>query len=130
MLDDTTSYRIISLAAINALIAVAAGAFAAHGLKHSISPENLAVFHTAADYQMIHALGMLFLGLLYKTEAIRQIKLIATIMLCGIIIFSGSLYILALTNVKWLGMITPVGGLCFLTAWLMLAVVFFKQGRK
>ncbi len=120
--------RIIALGAINAFIAVAGGAFAAHGLKHQISTDAIAVFHTAADYQMVHALGLLLLGLLYKTEPVKSIKISATLMLTGIVIFSGSLYILALSGQKWLGMITPIGGLCFLLAWLVLAVSFF--GRK
>jgi len=127
--SSSISSRFISLGAINAFIAVAAGAFAAHGLKHSISANNLAIFHTAADYQLAHALGLLLLGILYKIEPMPSIKLSANLMLAGIIIFSGSLYILALSNMKWLGMITPVGGLCFLVAWLTIGVSFLKKNK-
>jgi len=123
------AHRIISLGAINAFIAVAAGAFAAHGLKHNISANNLAIFHTAADYQLAHALGLLLLGLLYKMEPVRPIKISAKLMLTGMIIFSGSLYILALSNIKWLGMITPIGGLCLLASWLIIGVSFFRKNN-
>lgn len=119
--------RIISIAAINAFIAVAAGAFASHGLKQSMDTYYLDIFHTAADYQMIHALGLFGLGVLYKIQAQQWIKTCSVLMLAGIILFSGSLYILALSELKWLGMITPVGGFCFLLAWLYLAIATFKQ---
>ncbi len=121
------SNRIISIAAINAFIAIAAGAFAAHGLKHYLDADNLAIFHTAAYYQMVHALGLLFIGLLNKIEPQRKLNIIAKFMFVGIILFSGSLYALALTQVKWLGFITPIGGLCFLIAWFYLAIIFIKQ---
>lgn len=124
-----TASHIISLGAINAFIAVAAGAFGAHGLKHSISANNLAIFHTAADYQMAHALGLLLLGVLYKIKPLPPIKISATLMLAGIMIFSGSLYILALSDIKWLGMITPIGGLCFLAAWAVIGISFLRKNN-
>jgi len=122
------SNRIISIAAINAFIAVAAGAFATHGLKHSLSTDYLAIFHTAANYQMSHALGLFGLGLLYKIKPdYKWAGTTAMIMLAGIVLFSGSLYALTLTGAKWLGMITPIGGLCFLIAWLHLAISIYRS---
>ncbi len=121
------SNRIVSIAAINAFIAIAAGAFAAHGLKHYLSAGNIAIFHTAAYYQMVHALALLFIGVLNKIEPRRELDIIARFMFVGIILFSGSLYALALTQVKWLGFITPIGGLCFLIAWFYLAITFIRQ---
>lgn len=111
---------IIPLGALNAFLAVAAGAFAAHGLKEALSPEYLNTFKTAADYQMIHALGMILIGLLNRYETTRGNTTSAIFMLGGILLFSGSLYLLTLTGTRWLGMITPIGGVFFLIAWLTL----------
>ena len=111
----------IGLGALNAFIAVAMGAFSAHALKASLSAHYLAVIQTAADYQFYHALGLILIGLLYLQNKSRLTALSGWLMLTGIIIFSGSLYALGLTGTKWLGMVTPAGGVCFLIAWLMLA---------
>jgi len=111
---------IIALGAFNAFIAVAAGAFAAHGLKDVLSIEYLNVFKTAADYQMMHGIGLILIGILSKHNTNRCNYASAIFMLTGIILFSGSLYLLVLTNIKWLGMVTPFGGICFLLAWLTL----------
>ena len=113
--------QFVGLGALNAFIAVAAGAFAAHGLKNSLPPESLSVFKTAADYQMMHALGLILIGLLATIAPHKTFSIAGWFMLTGIIIFSGSLYVLSLSGLKWLGMITPVGGLCFLIAWLIIA---------
>ena len=103
----------ITFAALNMLIAVGAGAFGAHGLKAVLSADMLAVWQTAVHYQMVHALGLFGRA--------------AAIMLAGIIVFSGSLYALALSGVLWLGAITPIGGLAFLVAWAMLAWCAFRR---
>lgn len=120
MLNLNTSNLIIAFGAFNAFIAVAAGAFAAHGLKDSLSIEYLNVFKTAADYQLMHGIGLILIGLLNKQNTTRCNLVSAFIMLTGIVLFSGSLYLLTLTGIKWLGIITPFGGVCFLIAWLML----------
>lgn len=112
---------IIPLGALNIFIAVAAGAFAAHGLKSLLSPEYLNTFQTAADYQVIHGIGMILIGLLNKHNASSYNTIAAMVMLAGIILFSGSLYTLTLTGAKWLGIITPFGGSCFLISWLIIA---------
>lgn len=113
---------IIALGAFNAFIAVATGAFAAHGLKDMVSAEYINTFKTAADYQMMHGLGLILIGLLNKDTANRCNTISAIFMLSGIVIFCGSLYLLTLTGIKWLGMLTPVGGICFLLAWLILGI--------
>ncbi len=118
---------IIAVGAFNAFIAVAAGAFAAHALKDTLTPEYLAVFKTAADYQMMHGIGLILIGLLNKHKINRYNTTSAIVMFVGIVLFSGSLYLLALTNFKWLGMVTPFGGLCFLIAWLTLGVNYLTN---
>jgi len=118
----------ITFAALNMLIAVGAGAFGAHGLKAVLSADMLAVWQTAVHYQMVHALGLFGLGLLRAqwTDTILLARA-AAIMLAGIIVFSGSLYALALSGILWLGAITPIGGLAFLVAWAMLAWCAFRR---
>ena len=111
---------IIALGAFNAFIAVAAGAFAAHSLKDILSIDYINTFKTAADYQMMHGIGMILIGLLNKQDTSRCNITAAGFMFVGIILFSGSLYLLTLTGTTWLGIITPIGGLCFLIAWLTL----------
>ena len=111
---------IIAFGAFNAFIAVAAGAFAAHGLRDILSAEYLSTFRTAADYQMMHGIGLILIGLMNKQNTNRCNIAAAAFMLAGIILFSGSLYLLTLTGTRWLGIITPFGGICFLIAWLIL----------
>ena len=111
---------IIAFGAFNAFIAVAAGAFAAHGLRDILSAEYLSTFRTAADYQMMHGIGLILIGLMNKQNTSRCNIAAAVFMLAGIILFSGSLYLLTLTGTRWLGIITPFGGICFLIAWLIL----------
>lgn len=118
---------IIALGALNAFIAVAAGAFAAHGLKDILSVEYINTFKTAADYQMLHGIGLILIGILNRSEARRSNEIAAWIMLAGIILFSGSLYTLTLSGTRWLGIITPFGGGCFLIAWLILAISYIKE---
>ena len=110
----------IGLGAFNAFIAVMGGAFAAHLLKGMLTAEYLSVFRTAADYQLMHGIGLIIVGILTKQNPNQCNFASAIFMFTGIILFSGSLYALALTEIKWLGMITPLGGVCFLMAWLIL----------
>ena len=108
----------LALGGINAFVAVAAGAFGAHGLKPRLSSELLAVFETGARYQMYHALGLLAVALVLGQG--RSASAAGWAMLAGIVLFSGSLYALALTGIRAFGAITPLGGLCFLTGWAIL----------
>jgi uncharacterized membrane protein YgdD (TMEM256/DUF423 family) len=116
------------LSASTALIGVGMGAFGAHGLKTVLSPEMLAVYKTGVLYQMWHALGLGLIAVFQQQSP--QSKLLnwaGWLMLAGIILFSCSLYLLAITELKWLGMITPFGGLAFLTAWLLVALYAYKK---
>jgi uncharacterized membrane protein YgdD (TMEM256/DUF423 family) len=106
---------LVAAGAINAAIAVAAGAFAAHGLRSRLDARALEVFETGARYHMYHALAMLLCGVLAMSRPGWTFQ-------AGIVLFSGSLYALALTDVKVLGAITPIGGLAFLAGWIWLAV--------
>ncbi|MFV2004583.1 MAG: DUF423 domain-containing protein [Gammaproteobacteria bacterium] len=131
MLNLIIPQTIIPVGALSAFIAVAAGAFAAHGLKDLLSIEYINTFKTAADYQMIHSIGLILIGILNKLNAdhrtTRRNSVAAVFMFFGIILFSGSLYLLTLTGTRWLGMITPLGGACFLIAWLMLAFNYWPR---
>lgn len=118
----------VALGAFNAFIAVAAGAFAAHGLKHALSPEYISTFKTAADYQMTHGLGLILIGVLNQHRCSRCNTAAAVFMFAGIVLFSGSLYLLTLTGERWLGMVTPFGGICFLIAWLTLGFNYLQKG--
>ena len=120
----------IGLGALNAFIAVAMGAFAAHALKENLSERYLSVIQTAVDYQFYHALGLILIGLLYQQNKNKLTARAGWLMLCGIILFSGSLYILGLSGTKWLGMITPVGGVCFLIAWTTLAFSYLTPQKE
>lgn len=109
--------------ALSALAGVAMGAFGAHGLKNVINPEMLTVFQTGVNYQMWHALGLIGIALVRCHDpASRLLNWAGWLLFTGIVLFSGSLYLLAILGLKWLGMITPFGGASFLLAWLLLAV--------
>ncbi|PHS73219.1 MAG: hypothetical protein COB22_02875 [Cycloclasticus sp.] len=116
----------ITLGAILAFFAVALGAFGAHGLKNILSTESLAIFHTATDYQMWHSIGLLFIGLLHLHKPSALLLKAGWFMFAGILIFSGSLFILSVTGIKILGAVTPIGGVLFLIAWSMLAITATK----
>lgn len=96
---------------------VALGAFGAHGLRHFLSPQALEWWHTAVEYQMWHALGLIGLG----AARIPRLWLAPALLGAGTVIFSGSLYLLALTGLHWLGMVTPLGGLILISGWLAAA---------
>jgi uncharacterized membrane protein YgdD (TMEM256/DUF423 family) len=109
------------LGAASGLIAVAAGAFGAHALKARLDPDLLAIFETAARYQMAHALALLGTAWASTRWPGRAITLAGACFVAGTVFFSGSLYALALTGTRWLGAITPVGGVLLLAGWLLLA---------
>lgn len=116
--------------ALCGLAGVALGAFGAHGLATVLSNDMLQVFKTAVDYQMWHALGLGLIALiqLQAPDAVL-LKWSGWLMLVGIWLFSGSLYLLAILNLKWLGMITPLGGVCFILSWLLLAVFAWQSAN-
>jgi uncharacterized membrane protein YgdD (TMEM256/DUF423 family) len=114
---------LVALGAVNAALAVAAGAFAAHGLRERLEPRALEVFETGARYHLYHALAMILAGVFVA----RGASTAGWIFQAGIVVFSGSLYALALTDVKVLGAITPIGGLAFLVGWVWLAYAAWRS---
>jgi uncharacterized membrane protein YgdD (TMEM256/DUF423 family) len=110
-----------TLGALSAFIAVAAGAFGAHGLKAKLSPDMLAVFETGARYQMFHALALLAVAWVQTRWPGGAASWSGWLFVAGTLLFSGSLYALGLSGARWLGAITPVGGLALLLGWLCLA---------
>ncbi len=117
------------LGAIAAFLAVALGAFGAH-LLHSRLPDDLyTVYQTGVHYHAIHALGLLVIGLLARDDASRWMTAAGMLMATGLVLFSGSLYALALSGARGLGIVTPFGGLALLAAWFSLAVAVGRQPR-
>ena len=114
----------LSIAAILAGLSVASGAFASHTLKDKLSEGALAIFETGSRYQMYHALALLMVGLLLSRSELASTLLntAGLAFLAGIVLFSGSLYALSLSSIKWLGAITPLGGVAFLVGWGCLAI--------
>jgi uncharacterized membrane protein YgdD (TMEM256/DUF423 family) len=111
------------------------GAFGAHALKPLISLKMMAVFNTAVQYQMFHAFGLLIVGLLLQTIVstdiqTKRFRLVGNLFLVGIVIFCGSLYLLAITSVKILGAITPFGGLAFILGWLVLLYTLYRADYR
>lgn len=110
---------------VSATFTVILGAFAAHGLKHSLTEYQLSIIDTGVRYQMYHSIAII-LGCLILTQSKETTKAPLWLFCIGISFFSGSLYLLALTGAKWLGPITPLGGMCFIAGWIWLAVVVVK----
>lgn len=107
-------------------LAVVLGAFATHGLARTLDPRMLATFETGARYQMYHALAMGLAALAARGDAARPAGIAAGLFCAGILLFSGSLYLLALSGMTALGMITPIGGLCLIAGWIALALAALK----
>ncbi len=109
---------------------VALGAFAAHGLKHQLTPAYLAVFQTGAHYQLIHALALFGVGLLALLRPAPLVNCAGALFALGIALFSGSLYALTLSGISALGIVTPFGGMAFLAGWLCLGLAAWKLGAR
>ncbi len=123
----------ITLAALLAASAVALGALGAHGLKHALEPRLLEVFHTAVQYQMIHALALLVVGVWLRFDAGAP-RMAAWLWLVGIVLFSGSLYAYVLTytlyGMRLMAFITPIGGVFFILGWLALALSAWRRQNQ
>ena len=120
----------ITLGALSGCLAVAAGAFGAHALRDRLAADLLDVFQTGATYQMYHALALVGVGLLlgrFSVGGSTWLNASAWLFVAGTLLFSGSLYLLALTGTRWLGAITPLGGVAFLLGWLALAVGIWRD---
>ena len=113
--------RLLRAGAALAMLGVLLGAFGAHALKNSLSVEMLAIYQTGVQYQLIHALGIVLIALLAATQPTwKRLILAGWLMVAGVLLFSGSLYLLAATGVRVRRAITPLGGLCFIVAWGLL----------
>jgi uncharacterized membrane protein YgdD (TMEM256/DUF423 family) len=113
----------ISCGAVSAAVSVILGAFGAHGLKTRLTPEVLATFETGVQYQFYHSLGLILVGVvLHTVRASTMISVAGGLMLAGILLFSGSLYLICFTGIRSFGMVAPIGGTAFIAAWLLLAI--------
>jgi uncharacterized membrane protein YgdD (TMEM256/DUF423 family) len=117
----------LGLGSFAMLVAVAMGAFGAHALKKTLTAESMAIYETAVHYHFYHALGLLVVGVLAlrlpDTVLLRGSGLL---MVAGLLLFSGSLYALSLSGIRWLGAVTPFGGIAFLLAWLLLSIAVIR----
>jgi uncharacterized membrane protein YgdD (TMEM256/DUF423 family) len=120
----------VSLGGLSGCLAVAAGAFAAHALRDRLSADLLDVFQTGATYQMYHALALVGVGILLSRFSVggsTWLTVAGWLFVAGTLLFSGSLYALALSGTRWLGAITPIGGVAFLIGWLALAIGIWRE---
>lgn len=118
------------ITAILGFLAVALGAFGAHALKNSVSPEMIDVWKTAVQYQMFHVLALLSVILLEHREHAARWQIIGWFFVVGCIVFSGSLYLLVISEIKLFGMITPIGGSVLLIGWLLLFFFLIKDSQN
>lgn len=126
-----TARLIIILSAFCGCVAVIIGAFGAHALKKIVSAEHLAVYQTAVQYHFYHTLALLFLGLFVAYFGKSKKTTFCAVFLClGIVLFSGSLYLLVITGIHRFGMITPIGGVSFICGWLCLFAAAFSDLKK
>ena len=119
-------------ASLLAGLSVLLGAFAAHQLKQVVAADVLQIFETAVRYQMYHALALFITGILYQSFPVKQLRWAGNLFIAGIILFSGSLYFLCFIkhqniSALWVGAITPLGGLCFIAGWVLLALGVVKK---
>ena len=119
--------KYLVLGAFSAGLAVALGAFAAHALKARLDPQALATFEVGARYQMYHALALLAVGLLAERRPTRLLWVSGALFVTGTLLFSGSLYMLSLSGVRWLGAIAPFGGVALLAGWIPLAAATWER---
>lgn len=119
-------------AALLAGLSVILGAFAAHQLKQVLAADILQIFETAVRYQMYHALALFITGILYQSFPVKQLRRAGNLFIAGIVLFSGSLYLLCFIKHQnlpalWVGAITPLGGVCFIAGWVLLALGIAKK---
>ncbi|MEK5330081.1 MULTISPECIES: DUF423 domain-containing protein [unclassified Lysinibacillus] len=124
--------KFIVTGALHGFLAVALGAFGAHALKDIVDEYGLGIWETAVQYQMFHATGLLIIGLLMSSKLlgeVKQLKLAGIFFNLGIVFFAGSLYVLAVSGIKVLGAITPIGGVLFLAGWVLIIVSALKHAK-
>jgi len=109
---------------------VGLGAFGAHALKQKLSVEMMAVYKTAVEYNFYHALGLILIGILYQLYPSKMVMASGWVVFLGVILFSGSLYFLSITGIKWIGAITPIGGVAFIAGWVLLVIGIIKYSPQ
>jgi uncharacterized membrane protein YgdD (TMEM256/DUF423 family) len=119
----------IVLGGINAFLAVALGAMGAHKLQEILTPKMLEIYKTGANYQMLHALGLILIGIWAERRTSRLANVSGGLLTAGIVLFSGSLYAYSLSGVVAWAIITPLGGLCFLAGWILFVVAALPHPR-
>ncbi len=125
--EQDMSKTIIMSAAILLALAVAIGAFGAHALKEKLADDLMQIYKTGVEYHFYHALGLLLVGILSFQMPSTLLNWSALLLGLGIIIFSGSLYVLAISGIRWIGAITPIGGLSFIAGWILLFLALWKK---
>jgi len=126
------SIRWIAVGSMVVATAVMLGAFGAHGLKDVLSDSQMKVYQTAVQYHFYHGLGLMLVGLVmvnFLGVVSAGLRWVPWLLLVGVVLFSGSLYALVLLDLRWLGVVTPFGGLSFIAGWVLLTVVLWKQGK-
>lgn len=124
---DANTRKFVIMGALGAALAVGLGAFGAHALRSVLSPRMFEVYRTAVLYHLVHCLGLLTVAFVCSLKPDAALaKVAGWLMAAGLILFCGSLYLLAVTGLQWLGLITPVGGLAFVAAWLLLAAAALR----
>ena len=127
MIGRSLSQRFLVLGAVFAGSAVAAGAFGAHALKNILDVASLQVFETATRYQMYHAIGLCIVSWAIDRYPDQRLQLIGWLFTIGILLFSGSLYVVTLGGIRWLGAVTPIGGFAFLAGWILLGCRIWRD---
>jgi uncharacterized membrane protein YgdD (TMEM256/DUF423 family) len=118
----------ITLASFSGMLAVMLGAFAAHALKNTLDEYSLGVFQTAVQYHFYHSFALLAVGILaLSLPESSLLRSSGWLFVIGLLLFCGSLYVLSFSGVRWLGAITPLGGLCFIAGWAALAAAAWKS---
>ena len=131
MNNPNLAARWVTLGGLVALLSVLLGAFGAHGLKAVFNAQQMSWYNTAFEYQIIHALALIITGLLAAVSPSgKWLTAAGWFFLIGIVLFSGSLYVLSLTGLRWLGAITPFGGTAFLAGWALLAIAGLRLSRE
>jgi uncharacterized membrane protein YgdD (TMEM256/DUF423 family) len=129
MIGRSSAQRFLALGSILAGLGVAAGAFGAHALKDILDPPMLQVFETATRYVMYHAFGLCIVSWAIDRYPEQRLEKSGWLFLIGILLFSGSLYVVSLAGIRWMGAVTPIGGLAFMIGWLLLAWGVWRDAR-
>ena len=129
MTGRSSAQRFLALGSILAGLGVAAGAFGAHALKDILDPPMLQVFETATRYVMYHAFGLCIVSWAIDRYPEQRLEKSGWLFLIGILLFSGSLYVVSLAGIRWMGAVTPIGGLAFMIGWLLLAWGVWRDAR-